>query len=578
MRALKYFMWGFQPHFRSSLQLGAEYLLKQIGSPAKPVAVLVGFAATDQATWPICIEPEHRFFQPEHLASVDARGAELYEHHPRSQMWYSDQRSQQLIHEGLRDECRAIALAEALGGADPDGVTYFAGRSARVGEYEVHPVLGLPKRELLAVPHLDTDVHDDVNVVPSLVHGCVEVLLTAARRALYEPDAGAGLQVLGATTEELARRAAGRLVADAVRRTDSIHGESLFGGLSAVATTRYEGEAGFGSIIAAAAQDDDLDIAVRLRVPVSFSDVRAVRKLLEISDRNRVALLTDGSAVYGLGRVADSYDPSRERIFEFDVVGEGKWLTRHAQTVLLDVEFGLPRLPRPRIDRERFDDTVARVFGASAPDPTPLWHLAMAAADQAHGTMLVISAAAALEAERLSAQAILIEETELPAALLSQATSIDGAVLFGPKGVCHALGVILDGVAAEEGDRARGSRFNTAVRYLAGATAATMIVLVSEDGMIDVLPNLRRRITREALEEAVDRYVRLTTAADVDRELRAEALEHIEELEFYLSAEQCELINRVEAEFQDAELAAGRIKLTRRPFAVDPVMDDSYFL
>lgn len=125
-----------------------------------------------------------------------------------------------------------------------------------------------------------------------------------------------------------------------------------------------------------------------------------------------------------------------------------------------------------------------------------------AAADQARGTMLVISDAATDEAARLSTQAILVEPEALSAEVLTQATAIDGAVLFSPDCVCHALGVILDGSASDEGDRARGARLNSALRYLTKPAAATMIVLVSEDGMIDVLPRLRPRVSRRTVVRA----------------------------------------------------------------------------
>jgi hypothetical protein len=48
---LRYFMWAFQQHFRSSLQSETERLLETIGLDVKPRALLVGFAAAEEATW-----------------------------------------------------------------------------------------------------------------------------------------------------------------------------------------------------------------------------------------------------------------------------------------------------------------------------------------------------------------------------------------------------------------------------------------------------------------------------------------------------------------------------------------------
>ena len=54
---------------------------------------------------------------------------------------------------------------------------------------------------------------------------------------------------------------------------------------------------------------------------------------------------------------------------------------------------------------------------------------------------------------------------------------------------------------ADEGDRSRGARYNSAVKYLASAAGTlTVILLVSEDGMINLLPDLRPRMRRADLD------------------------------------------------------------------------------
>lgn len=75
--------------------------------------------------------------------------------------------------------------------------------------------------------------------------------------------------------------------------------------------------------------------------------------------------------------------------------------------------------------------------------------------------------------------------------LLSELSSIDGAVLVDWEGNFWACGVILDGKAAK-GDISRGSRYNSTRSYLAFAQSiyvdSSMLgVVVSEDGMVDFL-------------------------------------------------------------------------------------------
>ena len=78
---------------------------------------------------------------------------------------------------------------------------------------------------------------------------------------------------------------------------------------------------------------------------------------------------------------------------------------------------------------------------------------------------------------------------------LSSFSSIDGAVLLDFAGQCHAIGAIIGGEpdATVKGDIGRGSRYNSARNFLAWAAkrypgVLFLSIIVSEDGIIDVLP------------------------------------------------------------------------------------------
>ncbi|MBO7520988.1 MAG: diadenylate cyclase, partial [Opitutales bacterium] len=106
------------------------------------------------------------------------------------------------------------------------------------------------------------------------------------------------------------------------------------------------------------------------------------------------------------------------------------------------------------------------------------------------GTMLVISKKAKEEAKRLAAQSTPIAPIVLTRQLLGSLTSIDGAILLDPSGVCHCIGAILDGMATANGDSTRGARYNSAVKYIDSRKAlgeSCMAVVISEDGNIDIL-------------------------------------------------------------------------------------------
>lgn len=69
-------------------------------------------------------------------------------------------------------------------------------------------------------------------------------------------------------------------------------------------------------------------------------------------------------------------------------------------------------------------------------------------------------------------------------------SSIDGALFMDWTGNCYAIGVIVDGIAEQEGNVARGARYNSIVNYVKTKKEGRYIgVIVSEDGMINVDSN-----------------------------------------------------------------------------------------
>jgi hypothetical protein len=355
-------------------------------------------------------------------------------------------------------------------------------------------------------------------------------------------------------------------------------GSSLFDGLSRVATTRYEQRVGVGSLLLAHRDSGHVDRSFTLQTPVQISDFRTLRKLLETSNPDGASLLTDGNVVYGLGRLLSDYPQESESVFQLLVSGDGVWELRHANVALATVRFGAPQLPEERVRRERFEDICGRVLGEN--DSDALWALALSAADAEHGTMLVISGNAAAEAARLESQALTGEPTHLADDLVRQFTGIDGALLVDPAGRCHAIGVILDGTATNEGDRSRGARYNSAIKYRSTAdTPPTVILLVSEDGMINILPDLKQRMSRAERDDMLRDLAKAAAVDPVDAERFYKAYDRIRANKFYFSPDQIKRINSLTADHWERRMAEGaQIQIFEPPLSPDSEMTDEYLL
>jgi len=157
---------------------------------------------------------------------------------------------------------------------------------------------------------------------------------------------------------------------------------------------------------------------------------------------------------------------------------------------------------------------------------------------------------------------------------------IDGAVLVDPSGRCHAIGVILDGAATGEGDRSRGARYNSVVKYLAAAAGTpTVILLVSEDGMINLLPDLRPRIRRADIESMLTDLREAAAIDPVHAERFYKAYRRVEHASFYLSPEQIDEVNALHHDHWTRRMAEGaQIRIIKAPLRPDPDMNDEYLI
>jgi hypothetical protein len=282
-------------------------------------------------------------------------------------------------------------------------------------------------------------------------------------------------------------------------------------------------------------------------------------------------LVHDGGA-YGLGEIRTGN--VSEDVFEVAITAHATWELRHGEDTMLRVAYGEAALPRPMFDERLVADTLDRILGPSA-QVDGLMVLISAASTAAHGTTLVISAQAATEAERLAGPATMLDPQDLSAELLRRYADMDGAVLIDPSGICHAVGVILDGEAHGRGDPSRGARYNSALRYEASAAASTVVVVVSEDGGVNLVPVARPRVRRQAVDDAL---TRLEAALDSDdpREFSG-SFDAVKALSFYLSEEQCERANDINRAEQERRKGAGVIVIIREEFQPQADMNDSYF-
>lgn len=549
--------------------MAAQRAFDRAGLKVDTAVVIVGFSDDEANGQSVSFECRGEPVRPSELDGVAARADELYTAHPRSAQFHSDPWLHDRVHAGLRRRAMASAIAEVLNANDSLArFSFFASSGAPIGGHYVHTCLGIESSKFDALPVFE---HRDERFEgpPSLQHAIVTECLARADAELYQPDAGSRLSgALGGPQEIVASAAedfSGHLVFVVAGMPNDLL--SIVNMSTAHAYERAEASALLHIVNS---RNGGYDLRVPLESRISLGSARALRKLLEASESN-LAVIADEGCVLGLGSVSP-----QTLSLDIEVRGKLDWSLSAEGTTLLRSYAGEVSFPRRPLERADLADVAARTIGQCNVDR--VWPFVEAARDSAHGMTLVVSSDAASEAQRLGSAAFVLDPCDLDDSDVGRLGAVDGAVLMDAEGRCHAFGIILDGEASGKGDPARGSRYNSAVRYQRAHSDTAFIVVVSVDGNVNLLPALRPRVSRTEVASAVDRFCDICAQDDPDGEDYAEALDRVRGFAFYLDADQCGRANQADEDEQQRRLEADGMATSASQFRPNPEMNDSYFV
>lgn len=490
MFTLRFFMWKWQHIFQASAAHLAQSFVEPLDPHLAPDAFLVGFRVADNAedTESICVSPEDCRFRPEVFADVPQLTEELAKADPQFSWRCSapsdpDTYQQMAVRRGLRR-----AVEQTLEQAD-SGSAFFASEPTFVNGYSVLVVVRIDRARYEAHYRLKHDFVQKVqmrySVGRSLIETTIRAFLDALADKLQQPEPGRDVFLIRDHAAVLRAAAEHLMRGPAWAGGDLMGLGAIYDICNTISLQNYEGAEGAGRLVFVRNDHPSIKIVLKLRTPVPIQSSGAIRKLLQMASR-KLCLFCDSRDVYGLGTVGE-YDGVSEDLFVVRFLKRFTWELEHAGQVMMHCRDGNPRLRPPSPTPEPIREALERVFQGKKVDH--LVELGMSVATQPHGAMLVVTPSAADEAVRLAKQATVIEPFALTPELIDTVTAIDGAVLIDLDGVCHAVGVILDGLASERCTSARGARFNSAVRYAYQPEKTDRVVLVkSEDGMVNVLP------------------------------------------------------------------------------------------
>jgi hypothetical protein len=571
-------MWGYQEHFRFHVEYVAREALKLLGVSVELKALLVGARRAGSSNRnPVCVEPEDGEWPPVLfnglLESVEA----IYSEHPLQNMFFGDEPSNRDKPEVMRMDSVSTAVKRSLLPYDSQhDVRSFVGGAWPVGDFYVVPVIQAPESLFKKFPPLKERPQKDEfrsNGYPSFIHAVLATVLDEATTELQGADPGRSQLGKTRRADEIVRLAAESFMhTPGLAITEHYTYAGLFARLNLISSLLYEGTRGIGRLILADPSNPSIEHLLSFRTPVQLHDSRWTRKVLELAGPHG-ALIADSQCVYGLGRLSTSYSTDDQSVFVVDFLDHYSWDLRCGGLVLLRSLYGEPTLPNEVINEDDFTSNLERLFPTSTgAERMHIWHLFNTATRQEVGSMIVVAEDAEFEAERLASQGTSIEPVEMSVDLLQQVSAIDGSILLDPHGRCHAIGVILDGLANDQCTPSRGSRYNSAVRYVRSGAARRLAVVVSDDRTVDVFPRLRPRQSRRELADHISVFI-ASTADNYHS-----SMNWLDARRFYLDAQQCAQVNAALVRLDALPLETGEIRFLISPFKVNPEFNESYLV
>lgn len=574
-QTISLFMWGYQPHFRIGLQTDANSVLLALGVETEAVALLIGVADPNRANPnPVCIEPENdRWSLDLFTELVEDVERTVASHHLQNVFYSNDEAGMAEKPHRIRQDSVTTAVRQALKPNDwLAGVRSFCGLAQLVGDHYVVPIIQVPMKDLKTFDSLDLPPpadHFQLRKESSFLDSALGHLLAEATDQLQRPNPGRSHTHRRPAAEILRSAAARFMYTPGLIVDQTFMFVDLFERLNKVSSQMYEGVRGRGHLILAPEGHGDVEYLLRFRNPVPFAQIRWVRKILQMAAAG-TDLIGNTQSILGLGRRRNAA-ALVDDIFTVEFLDHYHWELRCNGKRLLRSHYGEPTLPRSVIERDRFVGNLARLFPTSTPEGQDrLWNIFNAAVAQPHGNMFVVAEDAAEEAERLAQQGTRIEPIVLTPELYARVCGIDGTVILDPNGIGYAIGVILDGPATEACSPSRGSRYNSAVRYVASKSPRRLAVVASDDGTVDILPLLRPTISAAEVERNVQAFEAAT------KDDYHYSRNWLDSNRFYLSQTQCDRANAVLERLAAQPLEAGELRIVTSRFTPHPECDNSF--
>jgi len=454
------------------------------------------------------------------------------------------------------------------------------------GDAVIFPILAFKRADLaeLRVLHDESDL--DLLEINSFFQALIKSLDQHLAGQVF--DLSMPLTLDAGRIDFLQAQAAESFLERAAGTPEVLDAESLFTNINLVSSMQYERRDNNSYILLVPRHFPDLKFNCQFQDPIKINAYRKFRKLLETTSHDNL-LITDGSYILGFGAVTDYCNRKQDKAFQISILGHLTWTLSCNGDNLLTYDHGKISERHKVLDRAKFLSIYKRTMGMADEKVWSILQMVEKLTDKKQGTTLIFSDNAAQEAARLKCEGFAVAPFEVTAENVVAYSAIDGAMLLDEQCRCHAFGVILDGDSiGDKADASRGARYNSALRYYEKRRSCgdrLCLVILSDDGMLDLVPNLRPKIKRSLIDGLIIRLMDITSQKEIDLDQYFDCLCELKEYDFCLTPDMRAMVDEgleksmepVDGYFQIDPLS--RVSLTGMDILThDPSSGESYFM
>lgn len=258
----------------------------------------------------------------------------------------------------------------------------------------------------------------------------------------------------------------------------------------------------------------ELDVSFQNTPEFERKNYRVIRKVLELSNGGEVVVVAEPNRILGLSRfqnfkdvksVVFSLEGNYWEVFISDSFISERKPPKEIVSNFGGVDFlslvrfrnGFPEVYKKGFDRYEIKKHLKSVFGdLDEQKVKKISKLVEEVLKLSHGALMVITTPemAKQESARLSSRLFRVNPFSLfddvnnvKLDLLRSIASIDGAFIVDVDGVCYGIGIILDGDVSVAEKSSRGARYNSSVRYIESRNNKALAIVISDDGMVDIV-------------------------------------------------------------------------------------------